>query len=107
MPDHSTGPLGDLEAGARDEKKMTEAEKLEIQKEAINLRMSELAAQRVKDSLRASFATLQDKSLPVDKIVLQVLRTKRRITGDILEGFADCLATVIRQYQESSTKESQ
>ena len=107
MPDDSTEPLGDLEVGARNEDKMTEAEKLEIQKEAINLRMSELAAQRVKDSLRASFAALQDETLPVDKIVLQVLRTKRRITDDILDGFTDCLATAIRQYKESSTKESQ
>ena len=96
----------DQDPDASEEDKVTETERLEVQKEVIGLRLSELSEQRVKDSLRASFAELQDESLPVDKIVLQVLRTKRRITDDVLKSFAECLATVIRQYQESRTKES-
>ena len=96
----------DQDPDASEEEKVTETERLEVQKEVIGLRLSELSEQRVKDSLRASFADLQDESLPVDKIMLQVLRTKRRITDDVLESFADRLATVIRQYQESRTKES-
>ena len=97
----------DQDPDASEEDKVTESERLEVQKEVIDLRLSELTAQRVKDSLRASFAALQDESIPVDKIVLQALRTKRpRITDDVLDGFAECLATVIRQYQESRTKES-
>ena len=102
MPSDTT----DQQSGARDEDEMTEADRLELQRKAIDLRLSELASQKLKESLRASFAALQDESIPVDKIVLQVLSTKRRVTDDILHGFADCLATVIQQYQASSTEES-
>ena len=58
MPNHSTKKIDD----------MTELEKLEIERRAIEERITEAKNRNVSNSLRASCVALQDESLPIAKI---------------------------------------
>jgi len=81
---------------------MSTAEKLRLQKKAIEQQLAEAEKSEVADSLRASFERLvNDDALPVHDIVGTALNELHPMRGS-LAGFAERLAAVIRTYDSAA-----
>lgn len=74
---------------------MTEVEKLELEKQEIENKLAEAKKRTTENSLRASFAALQDESVPVAKIIGEAV-SRGRVPPDALAEFAERLAHLIK-----------
>ena len=91
MSDNSTEPIRQ-----RGEEDVTEIEKIELEKRALNERLDEAKMRAISTSLRASFVAMQDESVPVAKIISETISRRKPLGMDALSEFSERLSTIIK-----------